>query len=298
MASSVQEEAAVTGVAGARAPRSRRVVAGKEMPPWVGGVIGVVSVLVVWSLVSSIFFGSNGIVPTPWGVLRQFGDTGFQTYWNNLSVTTSSAAQGWLWGNLAAIAIAVVVLLIPPLEGAANQVAVISYCIPLTAIGPIVLIVSDPGARTASIFLAAISVIFTSVVGCLLGLRAADRPLQRRDQQHDDRTALDVVHAYGGSKWTALVKVRLIAALPNVFGALKLAAPASFLGAVLGEYLGGVDSGIGIMIIAAQTNLRYAQIWGLAILCGLIAGLAYVVIGLVAKLLTPWSSTGERKAGL
>jgi ABC-type nitrate/sulfonate/bicarbonate transport system permease component len=286
MASSVQEEAAVTGVAGATAPRSRRVVAGKEMPPWVGGVIGVVSVLVVWSLVSSIFFGSNGIVPTPWGVLRQFGDTGFQTYWNNLSVTTSSAAQGWLWGNLAAIAIAVVVLLIPPLEGAANQVAVISYCIPLTAIGPIVLIVSDPGARTASIFLAAISVIFTSVVGCLLGLRAADR------------TALDVVHAYGGSKWTALVKVRLVAALPNVFGALKLAAPASFLGAVLGEYLGGVDSGIGIMIIAAQTNLRYAQIWGLAILCGLIAGLAYVVIGLVAKLLTPWSSTGERKAGL
>lgn len=286
MASSVQEEAAVTGVAGAAAPRSRRVVAGKEMPPWVGGVIGVVSVLVVWSLVSSIFFGSNGIVPTPWGVLRQFHDTGFQTYWNNLSVTTSSAAQGWLWGNLAAIAIAVVVLLIPPLEGAANQVAVISYCIPLTAIGPIVLIVSDPGARTASIFLAAISVIFTSVVGCLLGLRAADR------------TALDVVHAYGGSTWTALVKVRLIAALPNVFGALKLAAPASFLGAVLGEYLGGVDSGIGIMIIAAQTNLRYAQIWGLAILCGLVAGLAYVVIGLVAKLLTPWSSTGERKAGL
>jgi ABC-type nitrate/sulfonate/bicarbonate transport system permease component len=281
MASSVQEEAAVTGVAGTRAPRSRR-----DMPPWVGGAIGVVSVLVVWSLVSSIFFGSNGIVPTPWGVLRQFGDTGFQTYWNNLSVTTSSAAQGWLWGNLAAIAIAVVVLLIPPLEGAANQVAVISYCIPLTAIGPIVLIVSDPGARTASIFLAAISVIFTSVVGCLLGLRAADR------------TALDVVHAYGGSKWTALVKVRLVAALPNVFGALKLAAPASFLGAVLGEYLGGVDSGIGIMIIAAQTNLRYAQIWGLAILCGLIAGLAYVVIGLVAKLLTPWSSTGERKAGL
>ena len=218
----------------------------------------------LWSLISSIAFGSDGIVPTPWAVLRQFGDTGFQTYWNNLSVTTSSAAQGWLWGNLAAIALAVVVLLVPPLEGAANQVAVISYCIPLTAIGPIVLIVSDPGARTASIFLAALSVVFTSVVGCLLGLRAADR------------TALDVVRAYGGSSWTALVKVRLVAALPNVFGALKLAAPAAFLGAVLGEYLGGVDSGVGIMIIAAQTNLEYARIWGLAILCGAVAGLAYL----------------------
>ena len=266
-------------------PRSGRA-GGREVPPWAGGAIGAVSVLVVWSLVSSVFFGADGIVPTPWGVLREFGDTGFATYWDNLSVTTASAAQGWLWGNLVAVALAVVVLLVPALEGAANQVAVISYCIPLTAIGPIVLIVSEPGARTASTFLAALSVVFTSVVGCLLGLRAADR------------TALDVVHAYGGSKWTALVKVRLVAALPNVFGALQLAAPAAFLGAVLGEYLGGVDSGIGIMIIAAQTNLEYARIWGLAILCGAVAGLAYLLIGLVAKLLTPWSSTGERKAGL
>lgn len=273
--------AEVTGVGSTARPRSFH-----DLPPWAGALMGVVIVLVAWTTLALTLFSDSGIIPTPWAVVAQFGDDGFALYWNNLSVTTASAAQGWLWGNLVAIALSVVVLLVPSFEGAATQVAVISYCIPLTAIGPIVLIVSDPGARTASIFLAAISVIFTSVVGCLLGLRAADR------------TALDVVHAYGGSTWTALVKVRLIAALPNVFGALKLAAPASFLGAVLGEYLGGVDSGIGIMIIAAQTNLKYAQIWGLAILCGLIAGLAYVVIGLVAKLLTPWSSTGERKAGL
>ncbi|WP_432522678.1 ABC transporter permease [Kineococcus sp. SYSU DK006] len=273
--------AEVGGVPGTRAPRSRR-----DLPAWVGGLVGAALVLVLWSLVSAVLFGADGIVPTPWAVLAQFADTGFATYWDNLSVTTSSAAQGWLWGNLVAVAIAVLVLLVPPLEGAANQVAVISYCIPLTAIGPIVLIVSEPGSRTTSIFLAAISVVFTSVVGCLLGLRAADR------------TALDVVRAYGGSRWTALVKVRLIAALPNVFAALKLAAPAAFLGAVLGEYFGGVDSGLGIMIIAAQTNLRYAQIWGLALLSGAIAGLGYLLVGLVAKLITPWSSTGERKAGL
>ncbi|WP_432562968.1 ABC transporter permease [Kineococcus sp. SYSU DK003] len=258
----------------------------RELPRWAGGAICAVTVLVLWSLVSVLFFSSTGIVPTPWAVLAQLGDTGVQTYWTNISVTTSSAAQGWLWGNLVAIALAVVVLLLPPLEGAANQVAVISYCIPLTAIGPIVLIVSPVGSRTTSIFLAAMSVVFTSVVGCLLGLRAADR------------TALDVVAAYGGSRWTALVKVRLIAALPNVFAALKLAAPAAFLGAVLGEYIGGVDTGLGIMILAAQTNLQYAQIWGLALLSGAVAGLAYLVIGLLARLLTPWSSTGERKAGL
>ncbi|MEZ0491618.1 ABC transporter permease [Kineococcus sp. TBRC 1896] len=273
------------GQAGAAAPARARARSLGDLPPWAGGVIGAVVVLAVWSVVG-LFFSSGGIVPTPWAVVQQLHENGFATYWDNISITTASAAQGWVWGNLVAIGIAVVVLLVPPLEGAANQVAVISYCIPLTAIGPIVLIVSPPGSRITSVFLAAMSVVFTSVVGCLLGLRAADP------------SALDVVRAYGGTKWTALVKVRLTAALPNVFAALKLAAPASFLGAVLGEYFGGVDSGLGIMIVAAQTNLQYAQIWGLALLSGAVAGAGYLLIGLVARVLTPWSATGARGGDL
>ena len=53
-----------------------------------------------------------------------------------------------------ALAVALLVLLMPPLEALATQLAVISYCIPLIAIGPIVLVVF--GGRTPMIFLAAI----------------------------------------------------------------------------------------------------------------------------------------------
>jgi len=278
-ADTLQQQVAATPPPGTSAPRVR-----PDAPPWLGGLIGVVVVLVLWTLLSVTAYRTSGIVPTPWGVVEQFADTGFQQYWRNASVTTWSAAQGYLWGNLAALALSCVVLLLPAFEGVATQVAVISYCIPLTAIGPIVLIVSEPGARTTSIFLAALSVVFTTVVGCLLGLRAADR------------TALDVVSAYGGSRWTQLVKVRLVAGLPNVFAALKLAAPAAFLGAVLGEYFGGVDSGLGIIITAAQTNLQYAQLWALALLSGAIAGLGYLLVGLLARLVAPWSATGESGA--
>ncbi len=260
------------------APGAVRGRSWRDLPPWAGGVVGAVLVLVVWSVVG-VFFSTGGIVPTPWAVVEQLHRNGFENYWTNISITTASAAQGWVWGNLIAIAIAVVVLLVPPLEGAANQVAVISYCIPHRdrAHRPHRV---PAESRVTSVFLAAMSVVFTSVVGCLLGLRAADQ------------AALDVVRAYGGTKWTALVKVRLIAALPNVFAALKLAAPASFLGAVLGEYFGGVDSGLGILIVSAQTNLQYAQIWGLALLSGAVAGAGYLLIGLLARLVTPWSSTG------
>ncbi|NAZ86328.1 ABC transporter permease [Kineococcus indalonis] len=269
-----------------RAPVDAGAARGRRRPPrWSGAVAGAGVVLAVWTLLALTVFAPVGNVPTPWAVVGQLLHDGPGLYWGNASVTTWSALQGYAWGNLAAIALAVLVLLVPPLEGAATQLAVLTYCVPLTAIGPVVLIVSPPGARTTSVFLAALSVVFTSVVGCLLGLHAADR------------AALDVVRAYGGSRWTALVKVRLTAALPDVFAALKLAAPAAFLGAVLGEYFGGVDSGLGVLITAAQTNLRYAQLWALALLSGAIAGAGYLLVGLVARLVTPWSSTGEREGG-
>ena len=120
----------------------------------------------------------------------------------------------------------------------------------------------------ASVALAALSVFFTTVVGALLGLRAAPR------------TRLD-----------------LISALPNLFAALKIAAPAAFLGAVLAEYLGsGGDSTIGRALIAAQTQSDAPKLWYLALVCGAISGLGYFIVGLIAKVVTPWT-TGSDSPG-
>jgi ABC-type nitrate/sulfonate/bicarbonate transport system permease component len=177
------------------------------------------------------------------------------------------------------------VLLVPWFEGLSTQLAVVCSCIPLTAIAPIVTLMSPAGGRTTSIFLAALSVIFTTVIGTLLGLRAASE------------TQLDVITAYGGSRWTQLVKVRLIAALPSILAALKLAAPAAFLGAVLGEYfLIGVDQGLGILLLAAQATAASVKLWALALISGGIAGIAYFVIGRISRLVTPWSA-GDSRAG-
>ncbi|HZZ96047.1 MAG TPA: ABC transporter permease subunit [Jatrophihabitantaceae bacterium] len=242
-----------------------------------GAGAGIVVIGLVWWLLAVTVFEASRSVPTPAAVLRQYIHDGWHLYWSNAIVTTWSAVQGFFWGNLLAIVLAATVLLVPALEGVASQIAVISYCIPLTAIGPVILIIAPTGSRYTSIVLAALSVFFTTVVGCLLGLRAADR------------AALDVVRAYGGGRWQQLRRVQVIASLPSVFAALRLAAPAAFLGAVLGEYFGGIDSGLGVAITAAQSNLRVAQLWSLALLCGLIAGAWFAIIGLAGRLLTPWS---------
>jgi ABC-type nitrate/sulfonate/bicarbonate transport system permease component len=271
----------VDGGAASRPSAGLKRLAG--MPAWVGGVLGVVLLIVLWAVVAVSPFGRNGAIPTPLAVaglfVKAFGDS---SYWAAIGATSLAAGEGYLIGNGIALVLALIVLLVPRSEGFATQLAVVTSCLPLTAIGPLVAIMSQAGSRVTSVFLAALSVIFTTVIGSILGLKSANR------------TQLDVVAAYGGGRFTQIRKVRLIAALPSLLAALKIAAPAAFLGAVLGEYfLVGVDSGIGILLLNAQFYNDATRVWTLALTSGAIAGIAYLLIDRIGRLLTPWSA-GDR----
>ena len=93
--------------------------------------------------------------------------------------------------------------------------------------------------------------------------------------------------------------MQLIAALPSLFAALKIAAPATFLGAILAEYLGsGGDSTLGRALIAAQTQSDAPQLWYLALVGGLISGLGYLAVGVVAQVVAPWTTGTDTPAGV
>lgn len=251
------------------------------MNPRAGGLVGVLILVALWWVASVVLFQGSGAIPTPPSVAAELVDPDrWATTLGNAASTVSAAAQGYLWGNLAAIALAVLVLLVPALETLASQIAVVTYCIPLVAIGPVLVIVAGREAPAgASIVLAAMSVFFTTVVGCLLGLRAAPG------------ASVDLVRAYGGSAWTVLRKVRAIAALPSLFAALKIAAPAAFLGAILAEYLGsGGDATLGRALIAAQTQGDAPVLWYLALVSGAISGIGYLLVGVVARVVAPWTT--------
>lgn len=256
------------------------------MPAWAGGVLGVILIVLAWAAIAVTPFGQDGSIPTPLAVLARFGKAfGASSYWDAIGATSLAALQGYIVGVVVALVIAFGVLLLPKTEGIATQLAVVTSCLPLTAIGPLATIMSPPSSRFTSVFLAALSVIFTTVVGTILGLKSASS------------TQLDVISAYGGSRWTQIVKVRLIAALPSLLAALKIAAPAAFLGSVLGEYfLSGVDTGVGILLLSGQFYNDSTQVWTLALTSGGIAGLAYFLIDRVGRLIAPWSVSSQKAA--
>jgi ABC-type nitrate/sulfonate/bicarbonate transport system permease component len=275
----IQDTAASAATAAADAESGRGRGAG--MPAWLGGVIGVVALIALWWLLAVTVFASGRAVPTPWAVVHQmWADRAL--YPPSVSSTTAVAAKGWLTGNGLAIGLAIVSFGVPIFERLLLQIGVASYCLPIIAIGPILTTVFD--GTTPRTALAGISVFFTTLVGTLLGLRAADP------------ANLDVVRASGGGPLRQMRYVRLWAALPSTFAALQIAAPAAVLGAIIGEYL-GADRGLGVAMVNAQQALEVARTWGLAIVAAALAGLGYAVIALVARLLTPWAPRGNVGGG-
>ncbi len=249
----------------------------RGLPSWLGGIIGTALIVAVWEVLAvTVFHRVGSGVPTPSSVVTQlWSDLGAGLYGANFAQTMKEAATGFVVGNIVAIVLGVIFVQVPIAEKALLNIAVASYCLPIIAIGPILTFVLHGDAPQAS--LAGLLVFFPSIVGVVVGLRSADR------------TALDVVRAYGGGPWRQLVKVKLRAALPSTFAALQIAAPSAILGAIIGEYLGGQGTGLGIMLIDAEQALDISRTWGIALVCTVVAGILYGLIGLIGRLAAPWA---------
>lgn len=239
-----------------------------------------------WALAGAVIFGGwvataallgpSGGVPTPLEVASWwFGHS--DTVLAQTRQTASVSAKGFLIGNIAAIVLATAAFFVRRIEHVALSVAVMTYCLPLIAIGPLLQITLTGDAPEVT--LAALGVFFTTMVGVLSGLRSASA------------TSIDVVRSLGGQWFAELRYVRMHAALGALLASLVLAAPASVLGALLGEFLGG-EGGLGVGLVNAQKIGDAPRAWAYSLTAAALAGAFTLVITGAARILAPWQRPG------
>ena len=92
----------------------------------------------------------------------------------------------------------------------------------------------------------------------------------------------DIVRSYGRGRFAALVHVRARASLPYLFAGLQIAAPAAFLGAMVGEFT-GAEAGMGVLTLRAMRSLDLGMTWALATVATGVSVLAFVAIGALSR---------------
>lgn len=183
--------------------------------------------------------------------------------------TMSAAAWGFFWGNLAAITLVALAIVFPIATRLINALALLVFCLPLVATGPILRVLYGPGDGP-QITLAALAVYYTSFLALMVGSRAIPSSWS------------DLVKTYGRGRFIELWVIRAAASLPYFRAALQIAAPAALLGAMIGEFT-GAERGLGVLTLRAMRSLDVAATWTLACIAAILAIAAYAAIGAMFK---------------
>ena len=178
--------------------------------------------------------------------------------------TTGRAARGYLFGVVIATLCATLFVWLPRIEVGVHRFAVIINAFPIIALGP--LFESTKLRPATSAIFAGLAVYFTTLVTVADGYRSTPA------------TSHDVFSTYGASRWNRFTRLQLPCALPALADALKIAAPAAVLGAILGEWY-GADRGLGILMISGMQNFRITLLWAAALLAIAISALSFFVLG-------------------
>lgn len=247
----------------------------KQTRPYAEHLLAILSVFALWEVAGRSGAFSNGAIPAPTRIVAAIVDDA-HAYPAHITTTLVTAGQGFLWGNAIALSLAVLFVLLPLTEQLLRGLLVTLFCVPLAVVAPILGIAF--AGTTPSVILAALSVIFTTIVSSVTGMRSVPPG------------SLDVVRSAGGSRLRSYFLVQLRAGVPGILAGLQIAAPAALLGAILGEFLGG-QSGIGIYLVGVMVSGSPARLWGISIVTAAICAAAYALFGVLRRIAT--GSAGE-----
>jgi NitT/TauT family transport system permease protein len=265
---------------------SVRRAAGRSLAVLVLAVL----LIVFWELYRWVWTSAGWTWPFPvndtsmphvWTIAKAFGEPAqvnqpplITILLHKALFTAKEAVAGFALGAVIGFAIGVVLVHSKPLERGFLPYIVASQTIPILAIAPMVVVWVNPKLPASLQGWGAVAVIaayltfFPVAINTLRGLRSADA------------RALDLMRTYAAGRWTVLWKLRVPASLPFVFSALRIAATASVVGAIIGELPSGLQSGLGGAIINFNQyySIEPQELWATNIVAAALGILFFVVI--------------------
>ena len=105
-----------------------------------------------------------------------------------------------------------------------------------------------------------------------------------RGLQSTDRRALELMRSYAAGRVSVLWKLRIPAALPYIFSALKVSATASIVGAIIGEAPSSIQEGLGGFIVNFNQyySLNPENLWATNLMAALL-GIAFFVAVVIVE---------------
>jgi NitT/TauT family transport system permease protein len=266
-----------SGGTGRRFGKAVKARLGQIIPPLAWGALFLLAWerLVIWRNIKPFLLPAPSAI---WRQLRVNSDQIIQTS----KATGSNALTGLLIGAVLAVLIAFAAQRFSVIGGLLAPIAAAVNTMPIVALGPVFYNLFGSTSDTARRVVVALVAFFPIFVNTLKGLTQVE-PVHE-----------ELMRSYAASGSMFLRLVRIPNALPFLLTGLRIGASLSVIAAVVVEYFGGLQNGLGNRVSSAVNNSANAKAW--AYICGAcLLGLAFYVSALILeRLAMPWQA--KRKA--
>jgi NitT/TauT family transport system permease protein len=190
-------------------------------------------------------------------------------------ITAQSTLAGFVMGTALGLVLSVLIVHSRTLDRALLPWIVASQSVPVLAIAPIVLIILGSLGFSGIAPKATIAMylcFFPVTVAMVQGLRSPQV------------IETEMMHTYAASKWQALWLLRLPAALPFLFPALRVGVAAGLVGAMVAELPTGAEAGLGARLLTGSYYGNTVQIWSALVMSALLGLALTASVALVERM--------------
>jgi NitT/TauT family transport system permease protein len=252
---------------------ARRV--GRGVRDWIPAVVVFLLGMALWEFGVKALDIQNFLLPPLSDIL--------ETLWDDRSglisaawFTFKEALGGFVIGSGAAIVVALILARWPPLASAVMPYAIAANAIPIIAFAPITNNWFGLLSPASKIAIAAIICFFPVLVNTLRGLTSV-RP-----------ASIELMRSYAAGHVEIFRRVRIPNALPYIFSALKVATVLAMIGAIVGDYFGGSQDSLGIVIRRDAGIFAFEHAWAAIVVASVLGILFYSAVGLAERFVMRW----------
>ncbi|MHC1547205.1 ABC transporter permease [Phyllobacterium sp. K27] len=231
--------------------------------------------LILWEVVVRGFGVPAILLPPPSMIAARIAGS-VPTLWADFQQTYLKAAiAGYVMGCGSGFLAAIVVDRVPFLRKGLLPIGNLVAALPVVGIAPIMVMWFGSYWQSKAAVVV-IMTFFPMLVNTVAGL-AASGAMER-----------DLMRTYGSSYGQALLKLRLPAAMPFIFNALKINSTLALIGAIVAEFFGSPIVGMGFRISAEVGRMNVDMVWAEIFVAALAGSLSYGLITLVERAVTFW----------
>ena len=232
-------------------------------------------IVLVWEVVVRSFAVPFVILPPPSAIwVKLLG--ALPILWVDFRQTFFKAVlAGYAIGCTSGFLVAIAVDRVPFLKRGLLPIGNLVSALPLVAIAPIMVMWFGFDWQSKAAVVVAMT-FFPMLVNTLAGL-AASETMER-----------DLMHTYAANYWQSLLKLRLPAALPFIFNALKINSTLAMIGAIVAEFFGTPIVGMGFRISTEVGRMNTDMVWAEIAVAALAGSAFYGVVALIERASTFW----------